>query len=455
MLSVDFKARMKDMLYDYEEFIKAMKNPPESGIRINEKKAGAVSEVLKVCGKLEKIEWCGSGYYADKNIINGKHPYHHAGLFYFQEPSAMAVGEAADIRPDDKVLDLCAAPGGKSTHIGAKLGPDGLLVANEVIPKRAAILAENLERFGINAVVLSEFPEKLEKRFAGFFDKIIVDAPCSGEGMFRKEEQAVTDWSLEHSAACAVRQSAILNSAAKMLAEGGYIIYSTCTFAPCENEAVTDRFLNEHPEFELCDIPFDMLSRGDGRYINSERDFSETIRIFPHRNRGEGHFIARMKYNGISGKYKPKAKGGRDTKEAEFVYRRFEKNFLNCSLNGEFELFGTNLYLRDKRIGSLDRLKTVRAGLHLGECILSGRGNMRFEPSHALALYLNRDDIKYSVSYPADSAEINAYLSGAEIKSDITDGWCVVCVDGFNLGWGKASGGVIKNKYPKKLRNYQ
>lgn len=456
MLPFDFTERMKNMLGDdYEEFFLAMQNPPESGVRINEKKSGADKAVLGKWNDLKNIAWCKNGYYADKSVINGKHPYHHAGLYYFQEPSAMAVGEAVCINENDKILDLCAAPGGKSTHIGAKLGKDGILVSNEVIPKRAAILAENIERFGINAVVLSEFPEKLEKRFEGFFDKIIVDAPCSGEGMFRKEPQAVTDWSTEHTLSCAVRQKAILKSASLMLAEDGYIIYSTCTFAPCENEGVIEEFLKDNPDFELCPIPtLQMLSDGDAKYINSDMDLSYTKRIFPHKNSGEGHFIAVLHYKGKGKVYKtPPVKIKSDTENAAKLYREFEKKFLNCKLDGDFELFGENLYLRDRRIGSLDRIKAVRAGLNLGQCIVSERGKGRFEPSYALALYLQKDDIKNTVSYSEDSEEIKAYLSGAEIESsDIKDGWCAVCVDGFNLGWGKAVGGIIKNKYPKKLR---
>jgi len=455
LLPVDFTERMKKMLPndEYKEFLAAMERPPENGIRINTKKKNAGKAMAYITDKLRKTEWCSVGYYADKSVINGKHPYHHAGLFYFQEPSAMAVGEALKINPSDKILDLCAAPGGKSTHIGAKLGKDGLLVSNEVIRKRAGILAENIERLGIGAVVLSEFPERLEKRFGGFFDKIIVDAPCSGEGMFRKEPQAVTDWSIAHTEACAVRQAAILRSAVKMLASDGYIIYSTCTFAPCENEGVIDAFLNENPDFELCETELDMLSGGKGGYIGSDRDFSAAKRIFPHKNDGEGHFVAVLHYKGNAKEhgYTP-PKENKNCINSQKLYREFEKKFLNCVLDGEFELFGENLYIRDRRIGSLDKLKAVRAGLNLGRCIISERGQGRFEPSYALALYLDKSDIKNTVDFPYDSKEINDYLKGNIIESKVGNGWCGVCVDGFVLGWGKAADGIIKNKYPKYLR---
>lgn len=453
---VDFENRMRDMLDDYDEFLKSMNEAPQNGIRVNERKCNAGG--LDICANLKPVEWCSIGFYADKSVISGKHPYHHAGLFYFQEPSAMAVGETlrfAGVKSDDKILDLCAAPGGKSTHIGAMLAKEGILVSNEVNLKRAYILAENIERFGINAVVISEFPEKLEKRFSGFFNKIVVDAPCSGEGMFRKEPQALTDWSIAHTESCSVRQLAILNSAAKMLDNDGYIIYSTCTFAPCENEGIIFRFLKDNPDFELCDIPvLDMLSAGSDKYINAEFDeLSKTRRIFPHRHNGEGHFIALLHFCGENKKSVCNIKPAEKPKEAISVFREFEKKNLNFRFNGYFELFGDNLYIRDERIGSLDKIKTVRAGLHLGQCKKSERGKMRFEPSYALAHYLNRENIKNSVSYNADDPHIYDYLCGREICDDsAADGWCAVCVDGFVLGWGKASNGVIKNKYPKNLR---
>lgn len=456
MLPDDFKNRMQDMLGDYEDFFTAMERPAQNGIRINEQKRGAYNAVLNICENSKPVEWCGIGFYADKSVISGNHPYHHAGLFYFQEPSAMAVGEVLRriIKPDDKILDLCAAPGGKSTHTGSMLGRGGLLVSNEVIPKRAAVLAENIERFGINAVVLAEYPERLEKYFPGFFNKIIVDAPCSGEGMFRKEPQAITDWSIAHTESCAQRQLAILDSAAKMLDNSGYIVYSTCTFAPCENEGVIFRFLKDNPDFELCDIPaLDMLSCGDEKYINEKcAEISKTRRIFPHRHGGEGHFIALLHFCG-SNKKSADAAHKSGAEDAVKLFREFEKNNLNYKFSGHFELFGDNLYVRDERIGSLDKIRTIRAGLHLGQCKKAGSGKTRFEPSYALAHYLTREDIKRSVSYAADDARINEYLRGNGIyDSGMENGWCAVCADGFVLGWGKASEGVIKNKYPKKFR---
>ena len=238
-LKTEFTERMKKMLGDeYEEFYNAYINAPlYSGIRINTLKANAKDTVLSATGELEPVLWCKNGFYADKTIISGNHPLHCAGLFYFQEPSAMAVVEALPLNEGDKVLDLCAAPGGKSTQAAAKLGKNGILVANEIVKKRADILSENIERMGIsNAVVTNETPQKLCEKYTAFFDKVIVDAPCSGEGMFRKEPQAVTEWSIEHTVSCGVRQKNILECAVKMLKAGGMLVYSTCTFAPEENE---------------------------------------------------------------------------------------------------------------------------------------------------------------------------------------------------------------------------
>ncbi len=451
-LPKDFENRMKNMLADeYDEFEKSFCAPDNhTAIRINTSKAGAREAVLKIIGDRDRVEWCEDGYYIDKSVISGNHPYHTAGLFYFQEPSALSAVEALDIKPDDKVLDLCAAPGGKSTQAGAKL-VGGLLVANEISAKRAQILAENIERFGIrNVLVTNENPSRLEKHFENYFDKIIVDAPCSGEGMFRKEPQAVDEWSAEHTVSCAQRQLLILNSAEKMLAPNGYIVYSTCTFAPCENEGVVSEFLAAHSDFELADIPkLSMLSGGVGEWADSERDMTAARRIFPHRQKGEGHFVALLKKNGgvrCPQKKTNAAKADVNLKSALSLYRKFESETLAASFDGDFALFGENLYLLPNGISCVDKIKTVRAGLHLGVCKKN-----RFEPSHALCLALGKELFKNSVNYECGSAELDAYMRGETLESDIV-GWVGVLADGYPIGWGKGSGGVIKNHFPKYLR---
>ena len=293
-LPSEFLARMENMLGDeYKDFLLAFdKENPYIGMRISPLKENSKEAVFSEIESPERVLWCENGYYTDKKTISGKHPYHVGGLVYFQEPSAMLTVEALPIKEGDFVLDLCAAPGGKATQAAEKLGGTGLLVANEIIPKRAAILAENVQRMGIkNAVVTNETPEKLSSKYTEFFDKIIVDAPCSGEGMFKKEPQAVREWSIEHTISCGQRQKNILESAFKMLKGGGYLVYSTCTFAPCENEEVVLWVLENYPDVELVPITADGVSDGNSAWAGSETDLFGTKRIFPHKSKGEGHLL--------------------------------------------------------------------------------------------------------------------------------------------------------------------
>lgn len=444
---------MKAMLGDeYEEFERVFKSgAPYTAIRINSAKKGARERVLGVTGALEGVEWCADGYYADKSQISGNHPYHFAGLFYFQEPSAMTVGEAADIQKDDFVLDLCAAPGGKSTHILSKLGGSGLLVSNEISKKRAAVLAENVERFGaLNTLVTNETAENMAKRFEVFFDKIIVDAPCSGEGMFRKEPQAIDEWSEAHTMSCAARSKAIAECAVKMLKPGGRLVYSTCTFAPCENEGVVEFICSRFPDMTLvCPESLSMLDGGKGEYIGSGIDYSFTKRVFPHKRHGEGHFVAVFEKASLSAaavERKRRVKQRKDIADKLLIYREFEKRNINITLDGEFTAFGDNLYRLPDGIDSVDGLRVVRAGLHLGVC---KKG--RFEPSQALALAFDRTAFAAVLDLAADSDAMRAYLRGETVSCE-ENGWVCVCADGYPIGWGKASQGVMKNHFPKHMR---
>ena len=380
ILPEKFTERMKNMLGDeYDAFIDSLETEPIlTGIRVNTLKEHAQSAVLSEFGELENVPWCETGYFADKSAISGNHPYHAAGLLYFQEPSAMSVIEGLPVDEGDYILDLCAAPGGKSTQAAAKLNGTGLLVSNEIVRKRAEILSGNIERMGIkNAVVTNESPEKLAKKYPSFFDKIIIDAPCSGEGMFRKEPQAVTEWSVEHTKSCSERQKNIIDSAVKMLRGGGYIIYSTCTFAPKENEQVVSYILDNY-NFELCEIPsLFMLSDGVPEWSCGNPELTKTKRIFPHREKGEGHFIALFRNLDDTPPERPAAKPQKvDLK----LYREFEKAALNCELHGNFTLFGDNLYRIPDGI-DINGVKVIRAGLHLGVMKKN-----RFEPSHAMAM---------------------------------------------------------------------
>lgn len=447
LLPEKFEIRMKNMLKtEYSDFLRALTDTPVySGIRVNTKKKDAGEYIKREFGKLENIPWCADGFYADKSQISGRHPYHTAGLFYFQEPSAMSVVSAFSVNKDDYILDLCAAPGGKATQAGALLGEDGLLIANEINRSRSNILADNIDRFGIkNCIVTNETPQRLAEKYPNFFDKIIVDAPCSGEGMFRKEPQAVTEWSIEHTISCGERQKHILDCAFKMLRSGGYLVYSTCTFAPEENEKICAYILKNHNAELIAPENLDMLSHGETEWSDSEFDMDNTRRIFPHKNKGEGHFIAL--FHSLDEKTPREIKVKKTVKsDSEKLYREFEKEFLNVTLNGEFCLFGEQLYLKPKNI-DIDKIKTIRAGLPLGVC---RKG--RFEPSWALCLALTKNDIKNTLDFRADSEKLKSYMMGQTLECS-KKGWCAVTVDGYPLGWGKASGGVLKNHFPKYLR---
>lgn len=439
-LPKDFLVRMKDMLEDeYDQFISAFdEENPWVGMRINPQKGNSREAVFSEIGIPERVLWCENGYYTDKKTISGKHPYHVGGLVYFQEPSAMLTVQALPIERGDFVLDLCAAPGGKATQAAEKLGGTGLLVANEIIPKRAAILAENIQRMGIkNAVVTNESPEKLSEKYTNFFDKIIVDAPCSGEGMFKKEPQAITEWSVEHTISCGQRQKNILESAFKMLKGGGYLVYSTCTFAPCENEEVVLWVLENYPDVELVPIEADGVSDGRASWANCDLDFSKTKRIFPHKSKGEGHFTALFRKK--SGEYEPHTMAYKC--DGEKAFREFEKSFLNTHLDGNFIAFGDKLYLMPYNL-DIDKIKTVIPGLFLGT-LKKGR----FEPSHALCLALSKDDFKATF----EAEDCQKFFAGETLLCD-KKGWTAVLYNNYPVGWGKASDGVLKNHFPKYLR---
>lgn len=347
----------------------------------------------------------------------------------------MAAVAALGIKKGSRVLDLCAAPGGKATQAAAELAGTGILVANEIIPSRAKILSENIERMGIkNAVVTNETPEKLLRKYPEEFDFIILDAPCSGEGMFRKEPQAVAEWSTAHSEACAVRQKHIADCAVGMLKKGGRMVYSTCTFARCENEDVVRYITNTYPEMRTVNAQADGTSDGYDTY-------GHTKRIFPHKAKGEGHFVAVLEKTGETAEKPQSVKAGAIPSE----YAEFCARYLKSPPEGEILRFGDRLYLMPVSF-DIDKIKVVRVGLELGE-IRKGR----FIPSNALALALKKEDFTFTADFDAESDEIKKYMHGETLSGDI-DGWCAVLADGYPLGWAKGTGGVLKNHYPKHLR---
>ena len=422
-LPAAFTERMKnDLKSEYDSFLKSYEDEPTIALRVNTLKLSVedFQNTVGFCG--EKVDWCPTGFYYDGK--KGNHPASIAGLFYSQEPSAQIAAELVDVQKGDRVLDLCAAPGGKSTQLAAKLMGEGLLVSNEVVGNRAKILCENIERMGIkNAVVINMYPEKMERLFPEFFDKIVVDAPCSGEGMFRKDDVAVQEWSIEHTFSCASRQLSILDSAYKMLAPGGKLVYSTCTFAGVENEDVAESFAEKYPDIKLV----------------------EMHRLMPHKIKGEGHFSALFEKDGEK-EAKNLSSPASAKKEMTDAFRTFEKENLNTSLDGNFVSFGEFLYLLPKEMVSLDKIKCVRPGLCLGE-VRKGR----FIPSHHLCMALKKDDFKRSISLSDE--EVSMYIKGETIMYDGEKGYgAMLYNEKFPIGWYKLSDGYAKNHYPKHLR---
>ncbi|WP_410769650.1 RsmB/NOP family class I SAM-dependent RNA methyltransferase [Fontibacillus sp. BL9] len=440
-------------------FLRSYDQPRTYGLRFNTLKiipdstaSGTISDLFG----LRPVPWCSSGFYYEDKNRPGKHPFHAAGLYYIQEPSAMSAVELLNPQPGETVLDLAAAPGGKTTQIAAKMGGEGLLISNEIHPQRAKILAENVERLGIaNAVVTQASPPELSARFPLTFDRIMLDAPCSGEGMFRKDPDAVSEWSPDSVELCAARQWDILQDAVAMLKPGGRLAYSTCTFNRRENEDTIRRLLAEYSCLKLVDEK----------------------RIWPHLQEGEGHYVALLERepaeaaaDEAAGKRKRQGRQGgrggkdssatRETAAAIAAFREFAAETLpGFQAEGEPILFGEALYLMPRSEGlvltadHLSGLKIPRAGLQLGEY---RKG--RFEPAHALAMAVKTEQAaRVWTLNDAESPAVKAYLHGEALPvPDSLRGWCLVAVDcggeGFPLGWGKASGGQLKNHLPKGLR---
>ena len=426
MIPEAFLQRMQTQLgSEYPAFLESLERPRAVALRFNPLKGEAPG--LPFVG--EPVPWEPMGYYYDPESRPGLHPYHEAGVYYLQEASAMAPVVLLDPQPGEWVCDLCAAPGGKTTQIAGRMAGEGFLLCNEINPKRARILSRNIERMGVaNALVTNEHPQRLADRFAGCFDRVLVDAPCSGEGMFRKEEAAVTDWSQETVTMCAQRQQEILRSAAMLVRPGGRLVYSTCTFAPEENEQTIAAFLQEHTDFvpEPQDAPW---------FVAGE---NASYRMWPHKLLGEGHFAAVLRKKETDGGYRPEEPGTKLPPE----WLAFAKELGITLPDGKAVMFGQSLYWAPEGMPSLRGLKVERPGLELG-VVKKGR----FEPAHALALWLESCTRTQELS----DTELAQYMAGNVVKSN-QKGWTLVRTDGYSIGWGKGDGTVLKNHYPKGLR---
>ena len=438
-----FLERMKESLGSgYGAFLECLQKSEVKALRQNPLKLSCgLPESLKAAWCLQNVPWEENGYYyeASEDVMPpGKHPLHDAGAYYIQEASAMYPVNLLSPQRDEKVLDLCAAPGGKSTQIASYMENSGLLVSNEIIRSRAEILSSNIERMGVkNAVVANMEPEEIAAAFPAFFDRVLVDAPCSGEGMMRRGDAARENWSIENVLMCASRQQEILQEAAKCVRPGGKLVYSTCTFSKEEDEDNVESFLSGHPDFSII----------------------KTEKLYPHRIRGEGHFAALFERRGelsLSANYKRKKKSGNidGLKNALGFLEGFltEEAFDRID-PGRIISFKDSLYLLPEGIADVNGLKVLRPGLCLGSMKKD-----RFEPAHSLAMSLLPEDAKNTYDLPSDSPEAMDYLSGVSLTvpesaaKELKDGWCIVTIGGISAGLGKKTGTVIKNHYPKGLR---
>ncbi|MEE0333649.1 RsmB/NOP family class I SAM-dependent RNA methyltransferase [Catenibacterium mitsuokai] len=433
-----FDARMKSLLKDeYDDFKKALLEKPVKGLYLNRNKKN-VERVLEE-QYIEHHPIVENGYLYDENYHPGRSAYFLAGLYYIQEPSAMLVADALPIEPDDFVLDMCAAPGGKSCEIATRLTGEGVLIANDIEASRARILSENIERFGLdNTIVTNVDPMRFTKQFQEAFDKIVLDAPCSGEGMFRKLEQAVDTWSEDKVLECAHIQKNLLKGAYDMLKQGGMVIYSTCTYSYEENEAMVHYAVDE--------LGFELLPLSKSHGLCPGVDLDEVVRCYPHHYRGEGHFIALLRKPGNSPRKVVRPMKPQVSQADLKVLKAFYQETLNKKVPAYIIENNGHLYAIKKNFPELKGIRVLRNGLYLGEV----RKN-RFIPSYSLALTLTKEDVKRSYDYSCDSEEIKKYIHGETLEGTGNKGFGVIFVDGYPLSFYKESN-QVKNLFPKGLR---
>jgi NOL1/NOP2/sun family putative RNA methylase len=472
-LPAAFIKRYRSLLSsESEEFLDSFSEPPIIGLRVNTLKISAGDFVKISPFPLEPVPWSSSGFIIPNGYQPGKHPYHAAGLYYLQEPSAMAVAELLAPEPGERVLELAAAPGGKATQLAALMKNEGILVANDLHPRRVWGLAENLERCGVrNVAILNETPENFIPLFVGFFDRVLLDAPCCGEGMFRRSENARSDWSENLVLSSSLRQYKILQTAAQLVRPGGILVYSTCTFSPEENESVIDKFLISHPEFELTPLPLlpgFSCGRPDWVEGSASPSLQHAIRIWPHKARAEGHFFAVLKKSRTTKRSKTyHAICGMIPQKTYNVFREFCQENLAIQFGQQsITQKGSYIYQVPENLPQLGKLKVIHPGWWLGVFKKN-----RVEPAHALALGISSQDVLRNYHIISSQAtqdllsKVVLYLRGEQLELDDihilknisgerkdTKGWGLVCLDNYPLGWGKLVGNVVKNYYPRGLR---
>ncbi len=450
-LPIKFEEKMKALLgEEFSDYIKCYDEPRFYGLRVNTKKI-SVEKFKEICPfEIRPIPWIENGFYYDGDKVQpAKHPYYFAGLYYLQEPSAMTPANRLPIEPGDKVLDVCAAPGGKATELGAKLKGEGVLIANDISNSRAKGLLKNIEIFGVgNVLVLSEEPGKLEEYFPEYFDKILIDAPCSGEGLFRKDKKMVKAWEEHGPSFFAKIQRSIVTQAARMLKPGGMILYSTCTFDAEENEGTIEYLLNEYPEFFLKDIvSYDGFAEGKPEVTEGKsEEFRKTVRIWPHKMHGEGHYLALLQ----KGEKKEENRPLKKQKRGKKVPTELEEFFRDVSWEMDWsrlEIHGERVYYMPEGLPDVKGIRFLRTGLYLGDVKKN-----RFEPTQAFAMCLKKEEYAHTISLPVDDDRVIKYLKGETLEVDDLvspkeKGWQLICIEDYPLGWGKLSNGTLKNKY--------
>ena len=478
---------------EYEAYLESFSAPVFRGMRINRMKVDPKT-CQELAGKaLRPVPWVENGYFYEDADQPARHPHYYAGLYYLQEPSAMTPASRLPVSPGDRVLDLCAAPGGKATELGACLAGEGVLLANDISHSRAKALLKNLELFGIpNLFVTSEDPARLAVYYEGWFDKVLIDAPCSGEGMFRREHSMIGFWEEKGPAAYVPVQRELLEQGVRMLKTGGMLLYSTCTFSPEEDELQILGLLERHPELTTVPVtPYEGFC--PGLY-----GLADAVRIFPHKMEGEGHFLVLLKKQaGVPGQSgnadgvtTPGLPEGRIScaSNADFPKNKKKKGeklpgqerrmllskeqlppcaeaFLSCikgdrlfgqadagtGKKGGFLIEGEQLYYLGPDMERKAHVRYLRTGLLVGSIKKD-----RFEPSQALAMALQKAEFAAVLDYKGRDPDVIRYLKGETVmlpahtegtKLQAASGWILVCVDGFPLGWGKAAGGRLKNKY--------
>ena len=451
-----FLLKMQELLgEEFGQYLESFKEEWKPGLRVNTLKLSPGELAELVPWNLEPVPWADNGFYYDGTLDGevlrpSKHPAYYAGLYYLQEPSAMTPAAMLPVVPGDRVLDLCAAPGGKSTELASKLKGRGMLVSNDISYSRARALLKNLELAGAaNICVTSEAPEKLAGVWPEFFDKILVDAPCSGEGMFRRDEDMVKDWNEKGPEYYVPIQRQILSQAAAMLRPGGYMLYSTCTFSVEEDEENVAYVLEEFPQMQLCCLDLDKVPGACGGF-----GLSGCMRLFPHRLKGEGHFLALMRKKGGDDGGKeilPPMDPGTAGKRVRAVEKEKELDAFLRQSGAEWDyerivIHQDNAYYLPEGLAWNLPLRFLRTGLLLGE-LKKGR----FEPSQALAMSMKAGQFPNTVSFPGGDSRVLRYLKGETISLEGDEGpvkgWCLAAMEGFPLGWAKGTGMSLKNKY--------